>query len=99
MDDSYYDINYYNTGGVDTREDKAGVQDQNDAMFENPKTPRSSGSLEEVIRKRTPVWISRVLKTHIRDDVELEELLANCWLLYVFCLASFVCVLPHASFV
>lgn len=83
-DDSYYDIYYYTGDGIDqSKEDELRLRDQADANFENPRTPRASGSLEEVVRKRTPTWISRVLRTHIRDDVSLEDIFANCWLLYV----------------
>lgn len=91
-DDSYsYDQYYYNDG-----EDRLGPSTEEEPCrdpisdFERPRTPRSCGSLEEVIRRRTPSWISKVLKTHIREDVELEDLFANCWLLYVH---SFVCSL------
>ncbi|KAI8100888.1 hypothetical protein M9434_005272 [Picochlorum sp. BPE23] len=40
-----------------------------------------SPSLEDVVRRRTPIWIQGLLKTHIDEDKTLEELFANCWLL------------------
>jgi len=87
-DDSYYDIYYYTDDRIDhqSKEEDVRFRGQMDDVsnFENPRTPRALGSLEEVVRKRTPTWICRVLKTHIRDDVALEDLFANCWLLYVF---------------
>lgn len=42
-----------------------------------------SPSLEDVVRRRTPIWIQGLLKTHIDEDRTLEELFANCWLLCV----------------
>ena len=40
-------------------------------------------SLEDLVRRRTPIWIQGLLKTHIEEDRSLEELFGNCWLLCV----------------
>lgn len=90
-DDAYYDIYYYTDDRIDeSKENESRFRGQPDDVsnFENPRTPRALGSLEEVVRKRCPTWMSKVLKTHIRDDVSLEDLFANCWFLYVCSLAD-----------
>ena len=45
-----------------------------------PTPPRSSPCMEEVVRRRTPAWISRLLKTNLPAG-ELEDLFANMLLL------------------
>lgn len=40
-------------------------------------------TLEEAVHHRTPIWLSKLLKTRFEDDVPLEDLFANCWVLYV----------------
>lgn len=89
--DSYYNINYYDDVSEETRTGPTNEEEScrdpiQHAPYDVHKTPRASAGLEDVVRRRTPAWISKLLKTHIREDVELEELFANCWLLYVFVL-------------
>ena len=43
-------------------------------------------TLEEAVHHRTPIWLSKLLKTRFEVDVPLEDLFANCWVLYVLAL-------------
>jgi len=48
-------------------------------------------TLEEAVKHRTPIWLSKLLKTRFEDDVPLEDLFANCWVLYVLALRLKIC--------
>jgi hypothetical protein len=80
-EDDYYDPCYY----MQERDlEQRSCSDGEFEFQETPatgRTPRSSPCLDEVVRRRTPTWISRLLKTNLPDDVELEELFANMLIL------------------
>jgi hypothetical protein len=85
--EDYYDPCYYMYDNDVTRDD-ARQGEPDDGEFEilslkrtstvaTPTPPRSSPCMEEIVRRRTPAWISRLLKTNLPEDVELEDLFSN----------------------
>lgn len=41
----------------------------------------SPRALNGFVESRTPVWLGQLLKTKFEDDIALEDLFANCWVL------------------
>jgi len=79
--EDYYDPLYYMKGDHGSCADNDRVGNSNFSQVRSTPAalapPRSSPCMEEVVRRRTPVWISRLLKTNLPEAVELEDLFGN----------------------
>ena len=87
--DDYYDPSYYmhdtsSPGGPGSSSDEDvefEIRQPGRSVGKTPPPPRSSPCMDVVVRRRTPAWISRLLKTSLPEGVELEELFGNMLLL------------------
>lgn len=87
--DDYYDPCYYMLDRNSPRGPGSSTSDEfeirqpgsGESTRQTSAPPRSSPCMDVVVRRRAPVWISRLLKTNLPEGVELEELFGNMLLL------------------
>ena len=79
--EDYYDPLYYMKGDHGSCAENNRIGNSNFSQVRSTPAaltpPRSSPCMEEVVRRRTPAWISRLLKTNLPEAVELEDLFGN----------------------